>query len=109
MCKSKPVSMRFKLSKSRSISFILRFQDLPPGCRPPPPTLLSIFGKEIDEEELATAVDGAEHLETSQASRRLTALSSALPNELASHIQVNMHWYLSIIFQKCRTKFDESE
>lgn len=51
---------------------------------------MSIFGRDIDEEGLATAVDGAEHLETSQASRRLTALSSALPIELASHIQVNV-------------------
>ena len=42
----------------------------------------------MDEEELEGAVDGAEHLQTSQASRRLTALSAAMPNELVSHVQV---------------------
>ena len=42
----------------------------------------------MTEKELGTARDGAEHLQTSQASRRLTALSSAAPKELASHVQV---------------------
>ena len=44
----------------------------------------------MTEEELQTARDGAEHLQTSQASRRLTALSSAAPKELASHVQVRL-------------------
>lgn len=44
----------------------------------------------MEEEELEGAVDGAEHLQTSQASRRLTALSAAMPNELASHVQVGL-------------------
>lgn len=42
----------------------------------------------MDEEELEGAEDGVEHLQTSQASRRLTALSAAAPSELASHVQV---------------------
>lgn len=44
----------------------------------------------MDEEELATARDGSEHLHTSQASRRLTALSAATPKELVSHVQVGL-------------------
>lgn len=63
-------------------------QELPPGCGPPCPSLAGIFGRDMDEAELKTAKDGAEHLETSQASRRLTALSAASPKELTSHVQV---------------------
>lgn len=65
-------------------------QELPPGCGPPCPSLEEIFGWEVDEEELRTARDGSEHLQTSEASRRLTALSSAAPKELASHVQVRV-------------------
>lgn len=63
-------------------------QELPPGCGPPCPSLAGIFGWDMDEEELNTARDGEEHLQTSQASRRLTAQSTASPKELASHVQV---------------------
>lgn len=45
----------------------------------------------MDEGELRTARDGAEHLSTSEASRRLTALSSAAPRELSSHVQVHIY------------------
>lgn len=44
----------------------------------------------MDEDELETAMDGVEHLATSQASRRLTALASAAPKELTSHVQVGL-------------------
>lgn len=63
-------------------------QELPPGCGPPCPSLSGIFGRDMDEEELETARDGSAHLQTSQASRRLTALSSAAPKELTSHVKV---------------------
>ncbi|CAM9145756.1 unnamed protein product [Ectocarpus sp. 12 AP-2014] len=62
-------------------------QELPPGCGPPSPSLAAIFGRQVDKEELETAHDGTEHVQTSLASRRVTALSAAAPKELASHVQ----------------------
>lgn len=84
--------MSFFVSSSMEYSWVLFLvfclQELPPGCGPPSPSLKGIFGREMGDEELATARDGSEHLQTSQASRRLTALSAATPKELASHVQV---------------------
>lgn len=68
--------------------FTRGYQELPPGCGPPSPSLAAIFGRQVDKEELETAHDGTEHLQTSLASRRVTALSAAAPKELASHVQV---------------------
>ncbi|CBJ29267.1 Zinc finger, TAZ-type [Ectocarpus siliculosus] len=62
-------------------------QELPPGCGPPSPSLAAIFGRQVDKGELETAHDGTEHVQTSLASRRVTALSAAAPKELASHVQ----------------------
>lgn len=73
-------------------------QELPPGCGPPSPGLKGIFGHEMDESELQRAVDGPEHLAASTASKRLTALSSATPKELASHVQVCVCGKISACF-----------
>lgn len=64
------------------------WQELPRGCGPPRPGLKGIFGRDIDESELDRATDGVDHLSASCSSRRLSALSSASPKELTSHVQV---------------------